>query len=105
MTAEAERVAEEAGVELDLRTAAWSPGTEFPEDVRKALLLGLRPPKPRVVCYAGHDAGVIAARAPGGHGARAQRDRREPLAGGGGHARGRRRRARTRCSQAIEELA
>jgi N-carbamoyl-L-amino-acid hydrolase len=66
VTAEAERVAAEAGVELDLRTAAWSPGTEFPEDVRAALLIGLRPPKPRVVCYAGHDAGVIANVRPAG---------------------------------------
>jgi beta-ureidopropionase / N-carbamoyl-L-amino-acid hydrolase len=66
ISAEAERVAEEAGVELDLRTAAWSPGTDFPDDVRQALLLGLRPPKPRVVCYAGHDAGVIAGVRPAG---------------------------------------
>ncbi len=66
VTAEAERVASEAGVELSLRTAAWSPGTEFPLDVREALLTGLRPPKPRVVCYAGHDAGVIAAVRPAG---------------------------------------
>jgi len=29
-------------------------------------LLGLPPPKPRVVCYAGHDAGVIAAARPAG---------------------------------------
>jgi N-carbamoyl-L-amino-acid hydrolase len=53
-------------VTLELRTAAWSPGTEFPEDVREALLAGLRPPKPRVVCFAGHDAGVIAAARPAG---------------------------------------
>jgi N-carbamoyl-L-amino-acid hydrolase len=66
IVAEAERVAQEAGVTLDLRTAAWSPGTEFPDDVRAALLLGLRAPKPRVVCYAGHDAGVIAAVRPAG---------------------------------------
>jgi N-carbamoyl-L-amino-acid hydrolase len=66
VTAEAERVADEAGVELELRTAAWSPGTEFPDDVRQALLVGLRPPKPRVVCYAGHDAGVVAAARPAG---------------------------------------
>jgi N-carbamoyl-L-amino-acid hydrolase len=66
VTAEAGRVAEEAGVELHLGTAAWSPGTEFPEDVRDALLLGLRAPKPRLVCYAGHDAGVIAAARPAG---------------------------------------
>ena len=61
-----ERVAEEAGVGLELRTAAWSPGTEFPDAVRDALLAGLRPPKPRLVCYAGHDAGVIAAARPAG---------------------------------------
>jgi N-carbamoyl-L-amino-acid hydrolase len=66
VTAEARRVADEAGVALDLRTAAWSPGIEFPEDVRDALLRGLRPPKPRMVCYAGHDAGVIAAARPAG---------------------------------------
>jgi N-carbamoyl-L-amino-acid hydrolase len=66
LAAEAEQVAAEAGVELSLRTAAWSPGTEFPLEVRQALLLGLRPPKPRVVCYAGHDAGVIAAARPAG---------------------------------------
>jgi beta-ureidopropionase / N-carbamoyl-L-amino-acid hydrolase len=64
--AEAARVAEEAGVELSLQTAAWSPGTEFPEDVRHALLLGMRPPKPQIVCYAGHDAGVIAGVRPAG---------------------------------------
>jgi len=34
--------------------------------VCKALLIGLRPPKPRVVCYAGHDAGVIASVRPAG---------------------------------------
>jgi N-carbamoyl-L-amino-acid hydrolase len=63
---EIDRVAEEAGVGLELRTAAWSPGTEFPDEVRDALLAGLRPPKPRLVCYAGHDAGVIAAARPAG---------------------------------------
>ena len=66
VTAEAERVADEAGVTLDLRTASWSPGTEFPEDVRKALRIGLPPPKQQVVCYAGHDAGIIAGARPAG---------------------------------------
>ena len=66
VVAEIGRVAEEAGVGLELRTAAWSPGTEFPDDVRDALLMGLPPPKPRLVCYAGHDAGVIAAARPAG---------------------------------------
>jgi N-carbamoyl-L-amino-acid hydrolase len=66
VTAEARRVADEAGVTLDLRTAAWSPGTAFPEDVSEALRIGLPPPKQRIVCYAGHDAGVIAAARPAG---------------------------------------
>jgi N-carbamoyl-L-amino-acid hydrolase len=66
VTAEAERIADEAGVELTLRTASWSTGTEFPDEVRQALLDGLAPPRPRVVCYAGHDAGIIAAARPAG---------------------------------------
>ncbi|HET8754985.1 MAG TPA: hydantoinase/carbamoylase family amidase [Solirubrobacteraceae bacterium] len=66
VTAEAERIADEAGVELTLRTASWSTGTEFPDEVRQALLHGLAPPRPRVVCYAGHDAGIIAAARPAG---------------------------------------
>jgi N-carbamoyl-L-amino-acid hydrolase len=63
---EARRVAEEAGVGLELKTAAWSAGTEFPDGVRDALAAALRPGAPRLVCYAGHDAGVIAARRPAG---------------------------------------
>jgi N-carbamoyl-L-amino-acid hydrolase len=66
VAAEAARVAAEAGVALDLRTAAWSEGTEFPAEVRSALLAGLRPGTPRLVCFAGHDAGVIAGRRPAG---------------------------------------
>jgi N-carbamoyl-L-amino-acid hydrolase len=63
---EIERVAADAGVELDLRTAAWSPGTEFGAGVRDALAHALRPGALRLVCYAGHDAGVIAERRPAG---------------------------------------
>jgi beta-ureidopropionase / N-carbamoyl-L-amino-acid hydrolase len=62
---ETERVSAEAGVGLDLRTAAWSPGTSFPEEVVSALNVGLRG-GPRIVCYAGHDAGVIASARPAG---------------------------------------
>jgi N-carbamoyl-L-amino-acid hydrolase len=51
---------------LDLRTAAWSLGTEFPAATVNALAHALRPGAPRVVCYAGHDAGVIAAARPAG---------------------------------------
>jgi beta-ureidopropionase / N-carbamoyl-L-amino-acid hydrolase len=64
--AEASRVADEAGVGLELRTAAWSAGTGFPEDVRDALAGGLPRGAPRLVCYAGHDAGVISERRPAG---------------------------------------
>jgi N-carbamoyl-L-amino-acid hydrolase len=64
--AEATRLAEEAGVELALRQGAWSTGCAFPEDVREALLRGLGPGAPRLVCYAGHDAGVIAEKRPAG---------------------------------------
>ena len=65
VAAEAERVAGEAGIELDVRTAAWSAGTEFTPTVVSALARRLRG-APRLVCYAGHDAGVIAERRPAG---------------------------------------
>ncbi len=63
---EAQRAAEEAGVGLDLVTAAWSEGTTFPAEVVEALAHALRPGAPRLVCYAGHDAGVVAAARPAG---------------------------------------
>jgi N-carbamoyl-L-amino-acid hydrolase len=63
---EAERVAGEAAVGLELRTAAWSEGAAFPDEVVEALAYALRPGAARVVCYAGHDAGVIAAVRPAG---------------------------------------
>ena len=63
---EAERAAGEAAVGLDLRTAAWSEGAAFPDEVVEALAYALRPGAARVVCYAGHDAGVIAAQRPAG---------------------------------------
>jgi N-carbamoyl-L-amino-acid hydrolase len=66
VSAEAGRLAAEAGVGLDLRTAAWSAGTDFPAEVGDALAAGLPPGAPRLVCYAGHDAGVIAACRPAG---------------------------------------
>ncbi len=66
MEAEIERVAGESGCEVDLRVAAWSAGTEFPGEVRDALAHALRPGAQRLVCYAGHDAGVIAEARPAG---------------------------------------
>jgi N-carbamoyl-L-amino-acid hydrolase len=66
VVAEIDGVAEEAGVERAVRTAAWSPGTRFDERVRESLGHALRPGAPRLVCYAGHDAGVIAGVRPAG---------------------------------------
>ena len=66
VAAEIGRVAAEAGVEPAVRTAAWSPGTGFEPAIVEALGHALRPGAPRLVCYAGHDAGVIAARRPAG---------------------------------------
>jgi N-carbamoyl-L-amino-acid hydrolase len=62
----ADHVAADTGTTLDVRTAAWSTGTAFPEEVCSALLGGLERGAPSVVCYAGHDAGVIAQRRPAG---------------------------------------
>ena len=66
VAAEADRVAAEAGVEVALREAAWSAGTTFPEAPRAALRRALPPRTPELVCYAGHDAGVIATERPAG---------------------------------------
>jgi N-carbamoyl-L-amino-acid hydrolase len=66
VAAEAKRVAQEAAVALDLRTAAWSEGSAFPDLVVEALAHALRPGAPRLVCYAGHDAGVVAMQRPAG---------------------------------------
>jgi N-carbamoyl-L-amino-acid hydrolase len=68
---QAAETAARSGAELELRTAAWSPGTEFGGEVADALAGGLREatgaePAAPVVCYAGHDAGVIAAQRPAG---------------------------------------
>jgi N-carbamoyl-L-amino-acid hydrolase len=60
------RVAEEAGVGHAVRIASWSLGTEFAPATIAALGSALQPGAPRVVCYAGHDAGVIAAARPAG---------------------------------------
>jgi beta-ureidopropionase / N-carbamoyl-L-amino-acid hydrolase len=64
-------IAARTGAEVNLRTAAWSPGTDFGADVVAALGDGVAaasraPAPPPLVCYAGHDAGVIAAQRPAG---------------------------------------
>jgi beta-ureidopropionase / N-carbamoyl-L-amino-acid hydrolase len=71
LEAQAGELARRTGVQAALRTAAWSPGTAFGDPVRAALAAGLAeatgaPPAPPVVCFAGHDAGVIAAQRPAG---------------------------------------
>jgi N-carbamoyl-L-amino-acid hydrolase len=67
LAGEGAEIAARSGAELALRTAAWSPGTVFPEAVRDALA-GACPAGPpgELVCFAGHDAGVIAAVRPAG---------------------------------------
>jgi N-carbamoyl-L-amino-acid hydrolase len=67
LEADAGAIAGRAGAELELRTAAWSPGTTFPGEVLTALREGLDGPSPAdLVCFAGHDAGVVAAERPAG---------------------------------------
>jgi N-carbamoyl-L-amino-acid hydrolase len=57
----AARVAEARRVEITLRTESRSPQTAFSEAVAAAL-----GDAPRVTCFAGHDAGILAARLPTG---------------------------------------
>jgi beta-ureidopropionase / N-carbamoyl-L-amino-acid hydrolase len=66
--ADAAEIAGRAGASLQLRVAAWSPGTTFPDEVRAALGMACGPhgPLDDLVCFAGHDAGVIAAERPAG---------------------------------------
>jgi beta-ureidopropionase / N-carbamoyl-L-amino-acid hydrolase len=66
--AEAAEIAGRTGASLQLRVAAWSPGTTFPEAVRDALGVACGPhgPLDDLVCFAGHDAGVVAAERPAG---------------------------------------
>ena len=65
----AQAIAALAGAAFEMRTAAWSPGTSFPADVRAALGAacgGVGSPLDDLVCFAGHDAGVVAAERPAG---------------------------------------
>jgi beta-ureidopropionase / N-carbamoyl-L-amino-acid hydrolase len=66
METEIERLGAESGCESVVRSAAWSPGTGFDPEVLEALGHALRPGAQRLVCYAGHDAGVIAEARPAG---------------------------------------
>jgi N-carbamoyl-L-amino-acid hydrolase len=53
-------------VEIQLTTASRSDGIEFDADVRRALHEAAGGPAPELVCFAGHDAGVIAEQRPAG---------------------------------------
>jgi beta-ureidopropionase / N-carbamoyl-L-amino-acid hydrolase len=53
--------ASELGVEVDLNTASYSDAVEFDPGVRAAL-----GSLPELVCFAGHDAGILAPRIPAG---------------------------------------
>jgi beta-ureidopropionase / N-carbamoyl-L-amino-acid hydrolase len=60
---------EASGVEVRMWVASQNPGTTFDEEVRSALRLaaeGEGLAVPEIVCFAGHDAGVIAQRRPAG---------------------------------------
>jgi beta-ureidopropionase / N-carbamoyl-L-amino-acid hydrolase len=68
LDAAAPAVADGAGASVTLRTAAWSPGTEFPAEVRAAIAAGIAPASALgdLTCFAGHDAGVVAGVRPAG---------------------------------------
>jgi N-carbamoyl-L-amino-acid hydrolase len=53
-------------VEIELVTASRSAGVEFDADVRRVLQEAAGGSAPELVCFAGHDAGVIAERRPAG---------------------------------------
>lgn len=59
-------LAKRGRVHLDLHKASWSSGTDFPVEVTDALAAALPADAPRVVCFAGHDAGAIARARPSG---------------------------------------
>ena len=70
LEAEAAALAGRTRTSVATATAAWSPGTEFPPAVRDALAQGVEAAgggvgEP-VVCFAGHDAGVVGAERPAG---------------------------------------
>jgi N-carbamoyl-L-amino-acid hydrolase len=68
LRSETERLAQRTGVQVDLQVASRSPGREFDAPLRARLadaarsLTGQTPPE--VLCFAGHDAGVLAERLP-----------------------------------------
>lgn len=65
---EADRLADSAGVEITLAIASQSPGQEFSPIIRARLHAAGQSqfgrPMPDCLCFAGHDAGLLAARIP-----------------------------------------
>jgi N-carbamoyl-L-amino-acid hydrolase len=59
----AEALAARAGVEIALTVESRGAGVTFDEDLRARLRAGA-PGVPEVLCWAGHDAGILAARVP-----------------------------------------
>jgi len=57
----ARELAERTGIEIELATASHSDGVEF-----DARVLAAMPGLPELVCFAGHDAGILAPRVPAG---------------------------------------
>lgn len=66
LEAQAEAIASRTGVAIGLRTASRSAGIAFDPDIRAALAAATCPEAPEIVCFAGHDAGVLAERIPAG---------------------------------------
>jgi beta-ureidopropionase / N-carbamoyl-L-amino-acid hydrolase len=65
----AAELAERTGVTIDAKVASWSPGSRFDDDVRRRLAEAgerLGHPAGEVICFAGHDAGVLAPHVPAG---------------------------------------
>jgi N-carbamoyl-L-amino-acid hydrolase len=56
-----EAAARDTGVEAEINTASYSDAVDFDPGVRAAL-----GPLPELVCFAGHDAGILAQRIPAG---------------------------------------
>jgi N-carbamoyl-L-amino-acid hydrolase len=69
LEAQAATLAGSAGVRVDLQVASRGPGIEFDPEVRAALRAAseqLGEPAPDVLCFAGHDAGILARHRPAG---------------------------------------
>lgn len=62
----AERIGAERRVGIEMKVASWSAGTEFPDPICEALLAALPEGAPDPICFAGHDAGIVARRRPAG---------------------------------------